>query len=64
MARTRFGYAEAKIGRMRYGKWADTFRAYRHLYNFEKKMLLYKDAEREATEYRKEHQKVASLLED
>ncbi len=63
MGRTRFGYSQHELEKMRIGQWFDTHRAYRFLYNFETKQMIYGDVEEEQKEKAKIEQ-ISSLLED
>lgn len=46
---------EKEVKRMTYGVWSDYFHAYKEIYNFETKKLIYKDIEDEQKEFRKNH---------
>ena len=63
MGRTRFGYTQHELEKMRMGAWMDTHRAYRYIYNFETKKMLYGDVEEEQKEKTK-IEPICSLLED
>lgn len=56
------GIDQDEAERMTFGKWADIFHAFKELYNFEAKQLLYADVEREIEQYKATHQPVTSLL--
>ena len=58
----KFGIDQHDAELLTFGKWGDIYHAYKELYNFETKQMLYADVERELEQYKAEHQPVVSLL--
>ncbi|MBQ7588373.1 MAG: hypothetical protein IJT37_10170 [Lachnospiraceae bacterium] len=62
ICRLKFGIDQHDAELLTLGKWGDIFHAYKALYNFETKQMLYADVERELEQYKAKHQPVTSLL--
>lgn len=61
LGRSRFIISQEELETYTYGQWADVFHAYKQIWNFEAKRLLYRDIEEEAAEYRQTHQPIDDI---
>lgn len=61
LGRTRFMVSQGELETWTYTMWKDTYHAYKQIWNFEAKNLLYKDIEDENEEYKRTHQPIEDI---
>lgn len=61
LGRTRFFIRQEELESWTYAMWKDTYHAYKQIWNFEAKKLLYKDIEDENAEYKRTHQPIDDI---
>lgn len=61
LGRSKFMLKQEELETCTYAEWASVFHAYKMIWNFEAKKMIYKDIEEENAEYRRTHQPIEDI---